>query len=147
MVSNIRTHSSMRIRICTVNHTIETCEQSSHSFCAYGCTWVQAFWGHSFSMYAYISMFWTPPPPSPTPPLYAHIMTSLWKQYIGVRLCLPPPAIRPYVLNEWPHCVCSFIGTGLSFVFELWQNEPTVLTQCITESYVTLKYTWHVITM
>ena len=38
------------------------------------------------------------------PPLYAHIMTSLWKQYIGVRKALdpPPPPFGPYVLNEWP---------------------------------------------
>ena len=39
----------------------------------------------------------------PPPPLYAHIMTSLWKQYIGVRKALdPPPPFGPYVLNEWP---------------------------------------------
>ena len=41
-------------------------------------------------------------PPTP-PPLYAHIMTSLWKQYIGVRKALDPPTpFGPYVLNEWP---------------------------------------------
>ena len=44
--------------------------------------------GHSFSTYAQISRFQTHPPT-----VYAQIMTSLWRQYIGVRTALDPPTL------------------------------------------------------
>ena len=57
------------------------------------------FRGHSFITYAQIPVFQTHPPT-----LYAQIMTSLWQQYIGVRMALDPLRCVPaaYVINERP---------------------------------------------
>ena len=52
--------------------------------------------GHSFITYAQISGFQTHPPI-----LYTQIMTSLWQQYIGIRMALDPPTPLQCVRTKW----------------------------------------------